>query len=224
MMISLLCLFITVSLYIFIRRQYQKTSHWWLMPVFAVSLSLVLFLTVTGISYGDYFHYNRWLLWLLGPVMVAFAVPLYQHRQMIKDHKLSLSIGVAVGIIMAISTSLLLAHIFQMPSDIQKSLLVRSVSIPFAMNVSQNIGGSPNQAAIFVVFTGIFGNLTGVFWISFFKIRSAMAKGAMLGAVSHGIGAAKAFEISGEAGVIASLVMMISGMITMLLAPVIALL
>ncbi len=224
MLISFFCLFMTVLLYIISQKIYAKLPHWWNMPVLAVSISLIIFLWLTQTSYDKYIYYNQWLIWLLGPVMVAFAIPLYQYRQMIKDHWLSLLLGVIVGIFVAISVSLILARIFQMPLDIQKSITIRSISTPFAMNVAQEIGGDPSQAAVFVVFTGVFGNLIGLLWINCLHIRSAMAKGAMLGAASHGIGAARAFEINGHAGVIASLVMMLSGMLTMLFAPVIGLL
>ncbi len=224
MFISFFCLFITVFLYIVFRKYYQKNPHFWNMPVLAVSCGLILFLQLTPISYDDYIFYNQWLIWFLGPVMVSFAVPLYRHRQMIKDHKLSLCIGVIVGVVMAVFSALFLARLFHLPLEMQKSLIVRSISTPFAMNVAHTIGGSPSQAAVFVVFAGLFGHLSGLIWIAVFNIRSHMAKGAMLGAASHGIGAAKAFEISGEAGVVASLVMMISGMLTMLLAPLIGLL
>ncbi len=223
MFLSFSCFLMTIILYIISRRLYNKIQRWWSMPVLAVSISLIIFLLLTSISYAQYIEYNQWLIWLLGPVMVAFAVPLYQHRQMIKDHWLSLFLGVLVGIIVALSSSLLLANLFQIPIEMQKSLVVRSVSTPFAMSIAQDIGGSPSQAAVFVTFTGMFGNLIGIIWISFLHIRSPMAKGAMLGAASHGIGAARAFEIGPVSGVIASLVMMLSGMLTMLLAPLIAL-
>ncbi len=224
MLISLLCFFMTFFLYIISRKLYSQIQRWWCMPVLAVSISLVIFLLLTNISYTQYIKYNQLFIWLLGPVMVAFAVPLYKHRQMIKDHWLSLSLGVIVGIFVALSVSLLLAKLFQMPAEMQKSIILRSVSTPFAMNAAQDIGASPSQAAVFVVFTGMFGNIIGGLWISFLHIRSPLAKGAMLGAASHGIGAARAFEINTASGVIASLVMMLSGMLTMLIAPLINLL
>ncbi len=224
MLISALCFFITILLYIISRKIYMRLQRWWCMPVLAVSLSLILFLLLFQISYAEYIRYNRWLIWLLGPVMVSFAIPLYQHRQMIKNHWLSLSLGVVVGIVVSLVVSLALARLFQMPPEMQKSLITRSISMPFAMNVAEQISGNPSQAAVFVIFTGVFGNLIGLLWINVIHIRSFLAKGAMLGAASHGIGAARAFEINASSGVVASLVMMISGMTTMLLAPLIALL
>lgn len=38
------------------------------------------------IPYADYMAESRWLLWLLGPATVAFAVPVYENRQLILRH------------------------------------------------------------------------------------------------------------------------------------------
>ena len=45
------------------------------------------------IPYQDYMAESHWLLWLLGPATVAFAVPVYENRQLIRRHWLSLSVG-----------------------------------------------------------------------------------------------------------------------------------
>lgn len=48
-----------------------------------------------------------------------------------------------------------------------------------------------------------------------------MAKGAGLGASSHGAGTAKAYEMGQTEGVVSSLVMMLAGVVTVLLSPLI---
>ncbi|EEQ08122.1 LrgB family protein [Yersinia bercovieri ATCC 43970] len=47
-------------------------------------------------------------------------------------------------------------------------------------------------------------------------MRSGLAKGAGLGASSHGAGTAKAYEIGPQEGVVSSLVMMLVGIITVI--------
>ena len=48
---------------------------------------------VTHISYQDYIGETHWLLWLLGPATIAFAVPVYENLHIIRRHWLSLTAG-----------------------------------------------------------------------------------------------------------------------------------
>ncbi len=50
-------------------------------------------------------------------------------------------------------------------------------------------------------------------------IRSRLGKGAGFGASAHGAGTARAYQMGNEEGVVSSMVMMIAGMVTVLLAP-----
>ena len=49
-----------------------------------------------------------------------------------------------------------------------------------------------------------------------------MAKGAGFGAASHGAGTARSYELGQQEGVVASLVMMLSGVVMVLVAPLVA--
>ncbi|MBN0683048.1 LrgB family protein, partial [Pseudomonas aeruginosa] len=54
--------------------------------LFATPLLLVLILVVGHISYQSYMGETHWLLWLLGPATIAFAVPVYENVAVIKRH------------------------------------------------------------------------------------------------------------------------------------------
>lgn len=75
--------------------------------------------------------------------------------------------------------------------------------------------------ALFVVLTGVFGMAVGDMLLLRLSVRSGMAKGAGLGASSHGAGTAKAYEMGQTEGVVSSLVMMLAGVVTVLLSPLI---
>lgn len=217
--ISFICLLGTILLFIAARRLNRLHNTWYTMPLIVVSAITIALLMVFRISFADYYRYNHWLTWLLGPTVVAFAIPLYENRSTVKKHFLSISVGVIVGIIVAMSSSYMLMKLWGFDDEVTKSFIFRSISTPFAMAAAQDIGGSENLAAIFVVFTGVMTNLMGVFWLNLIKIKSYMAQGAAMGAAGHGVGTAKAFELGEKQGMISSLVMMLSGVITMLIAP-----
>ncbi|KOQ84899.1 LrgB family protein, partial [Pluralibacter gergoviae] len=76
--------------------------------------------------------------------------------------------------------------------------------------------------ALFVVITGVFGMAVGDVLFMRLSIREGMAKGAGFGAASHGAGTARSYELGPQEGVVASLVMMLSGVVTVLAAPLVS--
>ena len=85
-----------------------------------------------------------------------------------------------------------------------------------------HFGGQPDLVALFVVVTGVFGMAIGVVLFLRLSIREGMAKGAGFGAASHGAGTARSYELGQQEGVVASLVMMLSGVLMVLVSPLVA--
>lgn len=219
--ISVLCLLMTLALYFANKKIYRRLHTIWMMPLVLTPLILVLFLVVTHVSYQDYMVESRWLLWLLGPATIAFAVPVYENMAVIRRHWMSLSAGVITATVVAVSSSVWLARLLTLPEEVQRSLAVRSITTPFALEAAKQLGGQPDLVALFVVITGVFGMAVGDILFLRLAVRSGMAKGAGLGASSHGAGTAKAYEIGQTEGVVSSLVMMLAGVVTVVLAPLI---
>lgn len=219
--ISMLCLLMTLALYFANKKIYRRLHTIWMMPLVLTPLILVLFLVVTHVSYQDYMGESRWLLWLLGPATIAFAVPVYENMTVIRRHWMSLSAGVITATVVAVSSSVWLARLLTLPEEVQRSLAVRSITTPFALEAAKQLGGQPDLVALFVVITGVFGMAVGDILFLRLAVRSGMAKGAGLGASSHGAGTAKAYEIGQTEGVVSSLVMMLAGVVTVVLAPLI---
>ena len=219
--ISILCLLMTLGLYFANKKIYRRLHSIWMMPLVLTPLILVLFLVITHVSYQDYMGENHWLLWLLGPATIAFAVPVYENMAIIRRHWMSLSAGVITATIVAVCSSVWLARLFTLSEEVQRSLAVRSITTPFALEAAKQMGGQPGLVALFVVITGVFGMAIGDILFLRLAVRSGMAKGAGLGASSHGAGTAKAYEIGQTEGVVSSLVMMLAGVVTVVLAPLI---
>ena len=102
------------------------------------------------------------------------------------------------------------------------SLLPRSISTPFAMTISGEIGGTPDLTAVFVVVTGIVGAILGEVFVNCLPLHSPLARGVLLGVGAHGAGTAKAHEIGRQEGSVAGLVMVLVGLFNVLLAPLVA--
>ena len=218
-MLSVLCLVATLGLYYANKRLYRRFHKLPLMPLVFTPILLVLILVLGHISYQSYMGETHWLLWLLGPATIAFAVPVYENVAVIKRHWMSLSAGVVTAVVVA--SSVWLARGLMLSDEIQRSLAVRSVTTPFALAAAKPLGGQPDLVALFVVITGVFGMAVEDILFLRLAIREGMAKGAGFGAASHGAGTARSYELGQQEGVVASLVMMLSGVVVVLAAPLV---
>ncbi len=131
--LSILCLVATLVLYYANKKLYRRFHKLPLMPLVFTPILLVLILVVGHISYQSYMGETHWLLWLLGPATIAFAVPVYENVAVIKRHWMSLSAGVVTAVVVAVTSSVWLARGFMLSDEIQRSLAVRSVTTPFAL-------------------------------------------------------------------------------------------
>jgi len=213
------CLILTVALYFASKALYARFRSPWLTPLVAVPAVLGGLVLALHIPYPVYFQDTRWLMWLLGPATVAFAVPIYEYRALLKRHWISLAVGVTVGIVVAVGGSLALAKLLHLSPELQRSLMTRSVSTPFALAVCDKIHAPRDLTALFVIATGVCGMLFGELVLGVVPLRTRLARGALFGAAAHGVGTAKARELGSEEGVVASLTMMIAGVAMVLLAP-----
>lgn len=224
MLANLSCLVLTVVVYYLNKRLYRCWRLLLLMPLVFTPLVLIILLLTTHISWENYIGDNHWLIWLLGPATLAFAIPVYENLGLIRRHWMSLGAGVLTAVVVAVLSSVWLARLFSLPEMVERSLSVRSITTPFALAAAKQVGGQPDLVALFVVITGVFGMAIGDFLFLRLMIKQSIAKGASLGAASHGAGTAKAYQLGPEEGVVSSLVMMLAGIMTVLLAPFIRLL
>jgi predicted murein hydrolase (TIGR00659 family) len=209
----------TIMLYFGAKRLHRRWPRWWLMPLGVAPALLMIAALMLHVSYRDYIRGTHWLVALLGPATVAFAVPIYEQRALIRRRWSLLLVGMIAGSLTAFVTSWALAYVLGIDGALRLSLLPRSISTPFAMEVSGEIGGIPDLTAVFVVLTGLFGAAVGDIVLARLPLRSKIAKGASLGVGAHGAGTARAHQLGREEGAIAGLVMVLVGLMNVALAP-----
>ena len=219
-MIGVLSLLATLGCYWANKRLYRSHPHPLLMPIVATPIVLIALALATHVSYPQYIAQTHWLVWLLGPTTVAFALPLYENRVMMKKHWMSIATGVVVASVVSIGTTVLFAQWFGLSEELQKGLAVRSITTPFAIEAERVLGGSTDLAALFVLLTGVSGMLMGETILRLLpRVRSKLATGSIFGGAAHGAGVAKARQFGESQAVVASLVMMIAGAVNVLAAP-----
>lgn len=212
----------TIGLYWLAKRVYRKWPRWWLMPLAVTPVLVAAVVLSLHATYQEYIRGTKWLVLLLGPATVAFAIPIYEQRALIRRHWPVLLIGMIAGSLTAIASSWALSTLVGLDHTLLLSLLPRSISTPFAMEVSGDIGGVPDLTAVFVVVTGIAGAVIGDLILAHVPIASALARGALFGVGAHGAGTARAQQIGETEGAVAGLVMVLVGLLNVLAAPLVA--
>ncbi|MBU5670807.1 CidB/LrgB family autolysis modulator [Paenibacillus brevis] len=221
---GLICLAITLVVYVLSKHLYRIHPRVYLSPLLITPLTLVIGLIWTQIPYETYHSGGKWLSFLLQPATIAFAVPLYKYFDVLKKHMVEILASVLSGSVVAMLSSAILAKWMHLDSELITSLIPRSVTTPIAMNISEMIGGVPNITAVFVIMTGLLGVTLGPLVAKLFRIEGEIARGVLFGTSAHGTGTSKAFEFSSLTGTISSISMIVAGLFTLVAAPVIILL
>lgn len=213
---------VTIAIYFVSKAFYRRHRSWWNTPLAVTPTVLVVLVLSVHASYSEYIAGTHWMISLLGPATVAFAVPIYEQRALIRKHWTALLVGTVVGSATAMLSAWAFASLLGVQGELRLSLLPRSFSTPFAMAVSDDIGGIPDLTAVFVVFTGVLGAIIGDAMVEWLPLRSSMARGALLGMGAHGAGVASATRVGREEGAVAGLIMVLVGVFNVLMAPVVA--
>ncbi|MFT5662009.1 MAG: putative effector of murein hydrolase [Sulfurimonas sp.] len=192
-----------------------------LQPIIISYFVIMSALLITGTSYKEYFKSVEIIHFFLGPATVALALPLYNNLTHVKSLFFPIVITLLVAgvfsIVLAVSLLWLLGA--ELPTIL--SMTTKSITAPIAIITSEQIGAIPSLAVGFVVITGIIGALLGTSIFKMLKIKHDTSKGFALGVISHGIGTARAIEISEKAAAFSALAMGLSGIVTAIFLPII---
>ena len=128
--------------------------------------------------------------------------------------------GILCGAISGIISVIALAKLFNLSGELTKSLIPKSITTPIGMALAKQLGGLPSIAVVAIIITGILGSIIGPFLYKILKINDKVAMGIAMGSASHAVGTAKAMEIGETEGAMSSLTIAVSGIITVIIAPV----
>ncbi|WP_321871688.1 LrgB family protein [Paraburkholderia tropica] len=209
----------TIAAYLLNTGIYKRWRGLWTSPLILTPITFIAILPLVGVSYDTYLASTRSLVWMIGPLTVALAVPVYQQRAFIRHWWPALLVGTIVSGTTAMASAIALARAFDLPATIAHSLVGRSVSLPFAFVVTDELSGARDLTTLFVVASGNAGIILGDILLMILRLRSAQAHGATLGAIAQVAGVARAHDRGLPNGVMASLTMVFSGTFTVLAAP-----
>lgn len=188
-------------------------------------ISIVITIGVLCFFKVDYETYNeggKYLTYLLTPATVCLAIPLYEQFQLLKSNWKAVFIGILSGVFTNAVVILSMVVLFGMEHEDYVTLLPKSITTAIGIDVSTELGGYVAITVAAICITGVFGNVIGETVIRLFRIEEPIAKGVGLGTASHAIGTSKALELGEVEGAMGSLSIVVTGILTVLLAPLFA--
>lgn len=181
---------------------------------------IILFLKITNIPYESFKIGADTMNFMLGPVTVVLAVPLYRQFDLFKKHFKEILIGIVVGVVTSFIIITIIGKLTLTNNDIVYSILPKSITTPMGISLVNALGGVESITVVCIIATGIFGNILGDLVLKIGKITHPVSKGIALGTAAHAMGTSKALEMGEVEGAMSSLSIGICGVLTVMLVPI----
>lgn len=201
----------------------KKKCGWALCNPLMIAIALTIaVLAGFHIQYETYNEGAKYLSYLLTPSTVCLAVPLYQQMQTLRKNWKAILGGIASGVLTSAITIFVLSWLWGLEHIQYITLLPKSITTAIGMGVSEELGGYVTITVAVIVITGVFGNMIAESVCKLFRITNPIARGIAIGSAAHAIGTAKAMEMGEIEGAMSSLSIAVSGLLTVVAAPIFA--
>ena len=210
---------ISLAAYMFGVKLRQKFKLAIFNPLLISIIVMIIILKGFNIDYQVYNEGTKYLSWLLTPATVCFAIPMYEQWSLLKHNVKAVCASLLAGVITSLTTVFVLSMTFKLSHTEFVTLLPKSITTAIGMGVAEELGGVVTITVAVIIITGILGNIIAEAVCKIFKINEPISKGLALGAAAHVIGTAKANEMGEVEGAMSSLAIVVSGVLTVILAP-----
>lgn len=218
----LLWLVLTLGSWVMARRlQEAAGGAAWANPVATSSIMLGLILWLTNTPYEEFFAGAQFVHFLLGPATIALGVTIIEHGPSVRKRLLPVAGALIAGVAVSVGTTWALCRLAGLPLDITLSLLPKSATAPVAMAVSESIGGVASISMCAVLLTGVTGAIIVTPLFNLLRFKDWGARGFAAGLTAHGIGTARAYQVSNEAGVYAALALALAALLQGIVLPLV---
>ncbi|QLB14827.1 CidB/LrgB family autolysis modulator [Mannheimia granulomatis] len=197
----------------------QKLRSTILNPFLIALAFLITILLFFKISYHDYYQGNFPLNNFLGVSVVALALPFYEQLPQIRKKWREILFILVFSTFVTLLTGIGFALLFGADQAILAAVLPKSVSMPMAVIINNEINGNVAIMAVGVMIAGLVGAIFGFLLLRFARVRNIRAIGLSMGAASHALGTGRCLEYSLKAGSYSSIALVACGVLSSILAP-----
>lgn len=199
----------------------KKTGSALCNPILVGAILVIAVLLITGIDPEVYEQDTQGIAWLLTPATVCLALPLYRHIHVLKKDLPAILTGIVAGSVSGLVCIFLLCKLFDLNRTLTVSLLPKSITTAIGTALSAKNGGNTALTSVVIIITGVFGNLIGVSFSKLLKLDDPISQGVAFGTASHLGGTSKATEIHPITGAVSSLSLVVAGIFTAVVFPLV---
>ena len=195
----------------------------WVPPIVAACIPIIAVLLLAHEPWAVYNKGGNVFTWLLGPATVGLAVPMYRNGQALRSSLPRLMLIVLIGSIVGMVTAGATAWLLGAPMPVVAAAVPKSVTTPIAIEVCKELKGIPQITIALVILAGVLGASFGPPLLRLVGVKDDRAIGAAMGSASHGVGTASLVRHSEFQASVSSWAMAAAGVMTSLLAALLAL-
>ena len=189
-------------------------------PILIGVIVVLIVLSATGMERKAYQDGVKYISWLMTPATVCLAIPMYEQIQALKKNLKAIAVGIAAGTFSCLTVLMVSFLILKFDRNLALSLLPKGITAAIGVSLTELYGGTASITTLGITITGITGNMFGTQFCKWFGITDEIARGVAFGTGSHVIGTAKASELSPLSGAVSSLSLVVAGLMTAVLFPV----
>ena len=192
-------------------------------PLLFATLFCAGTLLLSGTDYQVFYDNGGSVLeFFLTPATICLAIPLYKQYALLKKNAAAVLAGCAAGVLAHMAGCVLMLALFRLERAEYISLLPKSITTAIGKGLSQELGGYPAITMVTIMFTGLFGAVAAPGLLKLFGVRDPLCQGLAIGTSSHAAGTSRAVELGEVQGAASSLAIVVTGLLTVIAAPVFA--
>lgn len=212
---------LTLLVFIFAVFVNKKWPNALTTPLLISTAIIVVILTLMNVSYTEYNNGAQYITYFLTPVTVCFAVPMYKNLDVLKKYAAPIMLAILVGSLSSVFSVVIISIVLGLGDIIAKSLAAISTTTAIAIGITQELGGNTGLTTSAVIITGVLGASVSDIFCRKMGWKSPISCGIAIGTSAHSAGTIKAMEMGKLTGAMSSLAIVISGVMTAFIAPII---
>lgn len=214
-------MFLTLITFVLFKKLSDKVKSSILNPLVLSLIFIIVFLETFKIPYENYYNGAEIFNTMIIPATVALAIPLYKNFNLLKKYYKEILFSIGFSTLVLTSLLAISMALLDVDKEILSSVLPKSVTTAIAVGVSEQIQGIQAITIIMVIICGNIGAVFGELIFDLFHIHHPIAQGISLGTTSHAVGTSKAIELGEIQGSMSGLAIIVTGLFTVGLAPII---
>lgn len=215
-------LFLSLAFFQLARWLNRKAGREVISPLLFATLLCIAVLLVFDIDFEVYNRGTQYLDVLLTPATICLAIPLYRQYELLRRNAVAVLAGSVAGVAAHMAGCLLMLAVFRLEAAEFITLLPKSITTAIGKSLSAELGGYPAITMAAIMITGLFGAAIAPALLRLFRVRDPLAQGLAIGTASHAAGTSTAVQMGEVQGAASSLAIVVTGLLTVIAAPLLA--